>query len=150
MTVFSTNRTLDPRTKDSEVSVTTGGLPWVVAPEVSRDGEIAQSSLDELSGGVEILMERPIKWTAQIRDLGEEGYTLREPVQIVIEEYRDESVIARFPEVEAFGQGYSESEAIANLKIAILDLYDELVELENLGKEPQMWRRVLNRLISKS
>ena len=95
-------------------------------------------------------MERPIKWTAQIRDLGEEGYTLREPVQIVIEEYRDESVIARFPEVEAFGQSYSESEAIANLKIAILDLYDELVELENLGKEPQMWRRVLNRLISKS
>ena len=153
MTVFSMDRTRDPRTKDREAYSRTGGLfNWVVASEASEEEEIAQSSLDELSGGVEILMERPIKWTAQIRDLGEEGYMLLEPVQITIEEYRDESVIARFPEVEVFGEGYSESEAIANLKIAILDLYDELGEvgLENLGKEPHMWWRVLNRLVSKS
>jgi len=117
-----------------------------------EEEQIAQSDLGELVGRVEVLMERPTKWTTQIRDLGEEGYTLQEPIQILIEEYRDESVVARFPEVEAFGEGYSEPEAIVSLKLAILDLYDELSKAkpENLGRHPRMWWRVLSNLISKS
>jgi hypothetical protein len=113
--------------------------------------QVTQSDLGELIGRVQAMLDRPAKWTTQIRDLGEQGYTLLEPIQVVIEEYRDESVIARFPEVEAFGEGRSEPEAIANLKLAILDLYDELAEAEpaSLGKVPQAWQRVLKRLVSR-
>ena len=97
---------------------------------------------------IENLLERPVKWTTQLRDLGDPDYFLTEPIQIVIEEFLDDSVIARFPEVGAFGEGYSEAESLQNLKNAILDLYDELISAnpDTLGDEPKMWLRVLNRL----
>ena len=149
MTTFLADGTLDPRTQHRESPDITG-IPWVVPGEVMREEPIARSDPDDLAGRVEVLMERAVKWTTQIRDLGEEAYILQEPIQIVVEEYRDESVVARFPEVEAFGEGHSEPEALANLKLAILDLYDELAEAKapTLGREPRAWWRVLGRLIS--
>jgi hypothetical protein len=118
----------------------------------SEKADTIRSDISELSAKVETLLNRPNKWNAQIRDLGEEGYLLRESIQIVIEEYSDESVIARFPEIDVFGEGQNESEAISNLKLAILDIYDELVisDPNSLGRIPQMWLRILNQLIVKS
>jgi hypothetical protein len=95
---------------------------------------------------------RPEKHNAQIRDLGEDGYKLTEALMITIEEYPgDDVVIACFPEVEAFGEGVTEAEAILNLKHSILDLYDELIETPQaeLGALPQSWRKTLKILIQK-
>lgn len=98
------------------------------------------------------LLDPPRKWTTQIRDLGDENYELLEPILVLVEEYpQDDAVIARFPELEAFGEGTTDAEAIFNLKLAILDLYDELTEtdLDLLGETPQAWLRILTKVIAK-
>jgi|GEM_PF-1372348 len=121
-----------------------------------------QSEISQLTERVETLTnltgqfyteinEQPAKWVTQIYDLGDESYILKEPILILIEEYSDDSIIARFPEVEVFGEGVTDSEAISNLKNSILDLYDELTETDSdtLGKLPKMWLRILDRIITK-
>ncbi|MDY7079414.1 MAG: hypothetical protein SXV54_21080 [Chloroflexota bacterium] len=150
MTTFLFDKTHDPRTRDTEVTVGTD-MTWIVGEEQEGSEDSIQRCLSELAGSVETLTSRPLKWVTQIRDLGEEEYVLVEPIQIVIEEYSDNSVIARFPEVEVFGEGFSEPEAITNLKIAILDLYDELTETnpDTLGDIPKAWLRVLHQIITK-
>ena len=67
---------------------------------------------------------------------------------IVIEEYPDETV-ARWPEVEAFGSGATEAEAIAILKQDIVSLFEDLVAFsdDELGKLPRGWKRILLRII---
>ena len=75
------------------------------------------------------VQERPVKYNTQIRDLGDENYALVEPLIVTIEEYtREDTVIASFPEIEVFGEGVTEAEALMNLKLAILDLYEELTD----------------------
>lgn len=89
---------------------------------------------------------------AQIRDLGNEEYRLREPLAITVEEYpSDGGVIASYPELELFAEGVTKAEAITALKREILDLYDELMEesTETLGKGPLAWRRILESLVIK-
>ena len=108
-------------------------------------------SLTNQTGQLKLeVMDRPIKYNSQIRDLGDETYELTEPLLITIEEYSvDDTVIASFPEVEAFGEGITETEAILNLKLAILDLYDELKEtpVDELGSLPRSWLNVLHKII---
>jgi hypothetical protein len=97
--------------------------------------------------------QRPLKWTTQIYDLGDDDYMLYQPLMVLIEEYTDEmNVIARLPELEVFGEGSTISEAVWALKNAILDLYDELTA-ENpalLGDLPLAWLRILKRIITKN
>jgi hypothetical protein len=98
------------------------------------------------------VQDRPIKYNVQLRDLGDAHYKLADPVFVTIEEYPGEdTVIASFPEVEAFGEGVTEAEAIQNLKCAMLDLYEELDETlpEELGGLPKAWLRVLRQIIQK-
>ncbi len=95
---------------------------------------------------------RPVKYNVQIRDIGDPNYQLTDSLFISIEEYPGENtVIASFPEIEAFGEGETESEAILNLKYAILDMYDELTETppEKLGDLPKTWLHVLRQIIKK-
>ena len=118
------------------------------------------TSINQMGGNsMEILMsdlmeikDRPVKYNAQIRDLDDDHYKLTEPVLALIENYPGDTVIASFPEIEAFGEGSTESEAVLNLKHAILDLYDELSAdpPESLGELPKAWLRVLQRLIRES
>ena len=91
---------------------------------------------------------QPTITNAQIWDLDSEKYCLREPILIVLEASPDE-VIARFPEIEAFGVGPTEPEAILALKHDIVPLYEDLTSSkpEELGRLPRMWLRVLKRLI---
>jgi hypothetical protein len=154
VSTFHSSRTSDPRTATGQV-YDVQRTSWVPIQDEEALIEYGlndiQHSLSGLVGQADALLGRPTKWTTQIRDLGEEGYVLAEPIHIVIEEYPDESVIARFPEVEAFGEGQSEPEAIQDLKSAILDLYDELMETDSdvLGDTPKMWLRVLERIITR-
>lgn len=100
---------------------------------------------------VDVRLERPVKSNTQIRDLGDENYNLAEPILITIEEYLDEDVvIASWPEIEAFAEGATETEAIGNLKLEILDLYEELIgsDPSELGAKPTAWLRILSQLIT--
>lgn len=93
---------------------------------------------------------RPNKYNIQIRDLGEKEYHLKEPLLVTVEEYSyDEVFIVSYPEIEAFGEGVTEAEAIANLKKSILDLFDELSQTpeDELGVLPKTWLNILNSLI---
>jgi len=125
---------------------TTGTAP----SEVSELTERVETLVNQVGQFYTQTVERPIKWVTQIRDLGDESYTLVEPVLILVEEYLDgDTVIARFPEIGAFGEGATDTEAILNLKNSMLDLYDELTECDpdRLGQLPKMWLRVLEKLI---
>lgn len=154
------SQTSDPRIRESYIRDRTGVIPYE-----ESIGEIeSQDQFSELTESIQTLVnqtgqlrleihERPNKWTTQIRNLGDEGYDLTEPLPILIEEYPgDEVIIARLPELEVFGEGCTDSEAILNLKMAILDLYDELIETEYdlLGDLPRTWLQTLKRVIVKN
>lgn len=96
------------------------------------------------------VQDRPVKYNSQVRDLGDENYILNEPIIVSIEEYLGEDiVIASFPEIEVFGEGATEAEALTNLKWAILDLYEELMESapDQLGNLPKAWLTILRKII---
>ena len=99
----------------------------------------------------ERLQDYPVVKSVTIYGLNDEGYYLREPVNILVESYEDE-VVASFSEVEAFGAGSTESEAIARLKQEIVTLYEDLqgAHPKELGKLPRAWKGVLSRLIAKN
>ncbi len=99
------------------------------------------------------VQDRPVKYNSQVRDLGDENYTLNEPLMVSIEEYPGEdTVIASFPEIEMFGEGATEAEALMNLKWAILDLYEELMETTpaELGDLPKAWLVILRKIIKQN
>jgi len=84
------------------------------------------------------------KWAATISELGESGIALRSPLTVTLEDYGEE-IIASYPEVEAFGSGATEADAINALKDEISGLYKELSSApdESLGKLPKRWKRAL-------
>jgi len=96
------------------------------------------------------LREKPISNNTFLRDLNSNKYTLKEKIEIIIEEYPNET-IAKWPELEVFGQGASLSEAILDLKREIADIYEDLSNTgeKELGKIPRMWLRILKKLIMK-
>ena len=108
-------------------------------------------SLTNQTGELKLeVMERSLKYNSQIRDLGDEIYKLTEPILITIEEYPgDDTVIASFSEIEVFGEGATETEAIFNLKLSVLDLYSELKDIpgDELGTLPRSWLNVLQKII---
>jgi hypothetical protein len=96
------------------------------------------------------LAEQGVVRNAMLCDLGHEGYSLRCPITVIIEEY-DEETVARLPEVEAFASAATEPEALALLKEDIIRLYEDLISTpeEQLGTLPWQWRAALLRLIEK-
>jgi hypothetical protein len=130
-----------------------GTFPYFIVSEESPFEESYEATSDKPLADLETALERPVKWATQIRDLGDENYVLVEPILILVEEYpNSDMVIARFPEVEAFGEGITDTEAILNLKKSILDLYDELIEtnLDTLGNMPKMWLRILKKVVTRA
>ena len=104
--------------------------------------------INEIAEMLKVLREKAITYSVKIYDLNSEKCILKYPVDIVLEKYDDE-VIARFPELEVFGSGNTESESLIELKREILDLYADLESSgENeLGPLPQMWKRILRQII---
>jgi hypothetical protein len=158
VTKFS--QTSDPRIEEAYIRDITGVIRYdkLISESATQDQfmELTESvqTLVNQTGQLRLEIQgRPNKWTTQIWNLGDENYKLIEPLSVLIEEYPgDEVVIARSPELEVFGEGFTDSEAIYNLKLAILDLYDELVETEPdiLGDLPHSWLETLTRIIIKT
>jgi hypothetical protein len=92
----------------------------------------------------ELLDARSAPVSTYLSDLASDRYGLTNPVAVIIEHYEDE-VTARWPEVEAFGAGDTESLAIAALRHDIVDLYLDLKETPNtrLGRNARAIKRVL-------
>jgi len=94
------------------------------------------------------LEDRPVTYLSVVTDLGDKRYTLLADVTIVLEEYKDE-VVARWPDVEVYASGTTESEAVAGIKRQIVELYEELRTMKpgTLGRLPLSWKRILRRAI---
>lgn len=154
------SKTLDPRTIKAETRFKSSTGDLLSEELINQD----DSNLSLLIDRVETLVNetgslrqdfnnRPLKWTERIFDLGEAEYIINEPITIVIEEFQNEdNFVARFSELELFGEGATEILAIDDLKREILDLYDELEDIsgEDIGELPSRWWRILNLLIKKN
>jgi|GEM_PF-2461915 len=113
-----------------------------VLSEVQECRQSISTLLDELRG-------KPVIKQTEILEIDATLEVIR-PIPVVIEEYRDE-VIASFTEIEAFGAGLCEAEAIIDLKNEIKKTFFELEEVsdEELGKLPISWKRVLSKVVKK-
>lgn len=82
-------------------------------------------------------------WVATVADLGG-GLALRTPLIVTMEDF-DEEIVASYPEVEAFGSGPTEADAINALKDEVSNLYVQLAATpeDRLGKLPRRWKRAL-------
>jgi len=95
-------------------------------------------------------MEKTTKiYSASIHELGDEQYQLIVPLQIVVEEYEEETV-ARIPELNLYASADTDSEAINELKQEIIGLFEELsCSKRKLGPLPASWLITLRKLIVK-
>ena len=111
-----------------------------VKSELQRCEEGIDAILDELR-------EKPIIKQTELFEIDETLEVIK-PIPVVIEEYNDE-VIATFPEIEVFGVGSGEAEAIGSLKQEIRKIFFELEKIDDdeLGKLPITWKRVLLKVV---
>ena len=140
-----------------------GGLKFVDELELSEvkrqvddlnlQVESVVRELEQCKEGISTILnelrEKPITKQTELFEIDETLEVIR-PIPVVIEEYGDE-VIAIFPEIEAFGAGFCEAEAIINLKNEIRKIFFELegVSDNELGKLPLSWKRVLLKVVKK-
>ena len=55
------------------------------------------------------------------------------------------------PELELYGEGKNEMEALKDLKLELIDIYENFVNMpdEELGDSPREWKRILQSLVNK-
>ncbi|NQU33212.1 MAG: hypothetical protein HQ521_08260 [Bacteroidetes bacterium] len=77
-----------------------------------------------------------------------DGYFLIKPIEVIVKFYPNE-VLAVIPDLEIYGEGYNEIEAINELKLELVDLYHDLIDIsdEKLGKFPRSWKKIVCSLI---
>jgi predicted DNA-binding antitoxin AbrB/MazE fold protein len=115
--------------------------------------ESVKSELRQCREGISTILdelrERPITKQTELFEIDETLEVIK-PIPVVVEEYSDE-VIAAFPEIEIFGVGSGEAEAIRNLKKEIRKIFFELENIgdDELGKLPLSWKRVLLKVVKK-
>lgn len=119
-------------------------MPGSKAREVELTSELPdlKEQIIQLSNLVSELSERlaahPVVKPITLYDLNSANYSLIHPISATLESH-DSETDASFSEIEIFGSGATESEAIASLKLQILDIYEELRESNpaELGRLPQ-------------
>jgi hypothetical protein len=84
----------------------------------------------------------------RICHLSSDEFDLTRPLTVSIEIYKDE-VLAIVPELELYGEGSTEIEAMDDLESELIDLYAYLKPIPNrkLGKSPREWKRIIISLI---
>jgi len=132
---------------------------WLREEWPSTAGNLkAARTLDTLSWDIHELKtalkneteNKPAIASVQIFSLPAGEYDLKQPITVILKIYDDE-VISLFPDLALHGEGDNEIEAVNDLKMQLLDLYDDLNDMDDdeLGEEPKAWKRTLNKLISK-
>ena len=86
----------------------------------------------------------------KIYSLPSEDWELRAPINILLKITHDE-VLALIPDLELYGEGRNEIEAVANLKLELLDLLDDLDEIPDttLGTAPKSWKKSLEMIVKR-
>lgn len=98
----------------------------------------------------ENLQDKGRIYNATIYELCKNKYSITTPIQIIIIEDEGE-VVARIPELNLYATGDTDTEAIYELKQAIIELYEDLNKTVNkLGPLPKSWLDTLNKLIVKN
>lgn len=102
---------------------------------------------EQMNSFLEMIQARPIVSQTWLRDLSSETHRLKTPILVTVEQYADE-VTARWPEVEGFGAGATETQALAALKSDIVSLFEDVqylqeTEPDRLGKPLRSIARVL-------
>ena len=86
----------------------------------------------------------------KIYDLGSDDHKLSSSIAVILK-YLDDEVLAIFPDLDLYGEGKTEGEALSNLKEELIDLFEHLNEIPDseLGAVPKGWKRTINSLIEK-
>lgn len=86
--------------------------------------------------------------STKIYDLPSDSYELNEAIDVVLK-FEEGEVIAVIPELELHADGSNEIEAINELKLELLDLFDDLNEMsdDELHATPKSWKKIINKLI---
>jgi len=84
-------------------------------------------------------------------DLASDIYNLKCPIDVLLKVFNDE-ILASIPDLEIYGEGFNETEALNNLKDELIDLFDYLnsVSSSSLGKLPKRWKKIINSFIEKN
>jgi hypothetical protein len=100
---------------------------------------------------VEISSVNLVIFKTEIRDLGVQDFVIKGKKIDVILKICDDDYIAIIPDLELYGDGDNEIEALNNLKLELVDLYEMLNSIPNkkLGKKPTQWKNTINNLIKK-
>jgi hypothetical protein len=113
----------------------------------SRQGMICPFGISATRRSLLVSYEKSSVRLATIGDLGGNDYALTEPIMVLIHEYPDEGMIsAKWPEVEAFGEGDTEAKALESLKADIASICDDvlLAPPSELGTGPLRWQKALS------
>ncbi|OPL17382.1 MAG: hypothetical protein AVO38_01425 [delta proteobacterium ML8_D] len=113
--------------------------------------DLILSEIEELKIKVKQLERNKLNISqTKIYSLPSDEYELKLPVDVILEIYTDE-VLALIPDLELYGEGSNEIEALNDLKLELIDLIDRLYELPDneLGSSPKAWKKTLNQLVIK-
>ena len=94
------------------------------------------------------IKSKPTIISEKIYSLPSDIYKLFSPIDIILKIYSDET-LALIPELEIYGEGNNEFEAINDLKLELIDLLEELSEIpdEELGTGPKSWKKTLKMMV---
>lgn len=112
--------------------------------------EYIEEELKKLQTKVKTLEENPAYSETDLFGQIGEGYALKHTIRVTLEIYSDEA-IAIIPTLELYGEGFTETEAIADLKLELIDLFEDLNSIpdEKLGKELLAHKKTINGLIER-
>ena len=92
---------------------------------------------------------RPELYPMNLWDLNSSQYRLKHHVAVVVEEWPESEFIAHWHDIGAIGYGETKEGAIENLKMDVIDLYEDLREEDEsrLGKLPLRAKRILQKVV---
>jgi len=145
---------IPPSVSHSVFDANTRGLiaPGEVTYDANFDKSITklEEKIQKLHNEVEALKRQPSAFSSQITSIPSEKYELKEPIDVIIKIDEDE-VIAMIPDLELYGEGCNEIEAVNDLKLELIDLLEDLEPYpdENLGRVPKAWNKTLKSMINR-
>lgn len=108
------------------------------------------NELDMLKKRIDRLEEQRSLCSVKIYGLNSHKYNLKCPIDVVLTIFHDE-VLASIPDLEIYGEGVNEIEAVNDLEDELIDLFEYLnsIPIKNLGKIPKKWLKIINFFIEK-
>ena len=109
---------------------------------------IGSSKVKLINSDVLTSKEKPKIKKTKIFDVSSDIYKLKRPIDIRLEIFSDE-ILSIIPELELYGEGVTEADALEDIKAELIDLYEYLntVPKEKLGSDPKSWKKIIDTLI---